>query len=330
MNSRADRNWARHLVVAGSVVLVGMALSCSSRSATDGAAAIVGVSNAPLLAPSTIAPVPMTTVTPDATAADPPPSSTTTTPAVHTTTITNTPRVVEVPRQVTVTTSPQTLPPVTSPPVTAAPTPILLGGLAGTVAPGVVDILGVLPNGEGDVAATGMVLSPSGLVMTNNHVVVGATSFTATEVTTGRTYQATVVGTNPTADVAVIKMVGASGLPTIKFGNSANVYPTEAVSSIGNAAGAGVAVVAKGTVEQLDQQIIVSDAISGVAEVLNGMIQTNTQTVPGDSGGPLFDQSGSVIGMMTAGSPGNAAGSPSNEGYAIPINVALSAAQGIE
>ena len=88
-------------------------------------------------------------------------------------------------------------------------------------------------------AASGIVVSPDGEVLTNNHVIDGATAITATDVGNGRTYKATVVGYAPGLDLAVLQLQGASGLATVKTGGSSKLVVGEAVLGIGNAGGAG-------------------------------------------------------------------------------------------
>lgn len=175
-------------------------------------------------------------------------------------------------------------------------------------------------------AGTGIVLSPGGEVLTNNHVVQGATQIIATDSGTGRTYPATVVGYDHDHDIAVLQLQGASGLPTAPLGNSAQVRVGEPVQAIGNAGGKGLGR-ADGTVTAMGQTIIASDTLTG-SEKLNGMIETNANIQPGDSGGPLVNDSGQIIAINTAGSDNHRV--KGAEGFAIPIDTALSAARQIE
>src|ERR1700733_6721417 len=91
------------------------------------------------------------------------------------------------------------------------------------VAPDLVDVVSTIDYGEGEAAGTGIVLTSSGEVLTNNHVVEGATSIKVTDIGNAKTYTATVVGYDVTSDVAVIKLQGASGLQTASLGNSSTV-----------------------------------------------------------------------------------------------------------
>ncbi|MGZ6824538.1 MAG: S1C family serine protease [Blastococcus sp.] len=189
---------------------------------------------------------------------------------------------------------------------------------------GVVDINTVLGYQNSAAAGTGMVLTADGDVLTNNHVVQGATSITVTIVGTGATYAATVVGTDPTDDVAVVHLQNASGLTTASFG-SAPPAVGDGVTAVGNAGGTGTLTAAAGTVTDLDQAITASDTGGSDAEQLSGLIETDAAMQPGDSGGPLYDAAGTVIGMDTAASSG---GAP--QGYAIPIAAARQIAAQIE
>jgi S1-C subfamily serine protease len=193
---------------------------------------------------------------------------------------------------------------------------------------GVVDVDTVLGYQHAEAAGTGMVLTSSGEVLTNNHVVDGATSISVTVVSTGRTYKATVVGTDPTQDVAVIQLRNAGGLQTANVGNSSSVRVGDQVTGVGNAGGTGgTPSAAAGTIEALDQSITASDEGGGNPEQLSGLIETDAAIVPGDSGGPLYDSSGRIVGMDTAA--GNVAGGAS-AGYAITIDRALAVATQIE
>jgi S1-C subfamily serine protease len=182
--------------------------------------------------------------------------------------------------------------------------------------------------------ATGMVLTSSGVVLTNNHVVRGATRISATDVGDGRTYAASVVGYDRSADVAVIQLKGASGLQTVPLGDSSTVAVADRVLALGNAGGGGgTPRVAKGQVTALRQSITASDIGGLNAERLHGLIGTNAAVRPGDSGGPLVNDAGQVIGMDAAASAGASpyVAQPSGpQGFAIPIDAALAIARQIE
>jgi S1-C subfamily serine protease len=204
------------------------------------------------------------------------------------------------------------------------------------VDPALVDVVSTIDYGEGEAAGTGIVLTSSGEVLTNNHVVEGATSIKVTDIGNGKTYSASVVGYDASADVAVIKLQGASGLETATLGNSTTVAVGEGVIAIGNAGGTGgTPSAATGTVTALGQSITASDEVTGSDEQLAGMVETDADVQPGDSGGPLVNMSGQVLAIDTAGSStfrfqdagsDNASGT---DGFAIPINDALSVAKQI-
>ena len=196
---------------------------------------------------------------------------------------------------------------------------------------GVVDINTVLQYQGAQAAGTGMILTSSGEVLTNNHVVEGATSIKVVIVSTGATYTAKVVGTDPTDDVAVLQLQGASGLQTAKVGNSSGVKAGDAVTAVGNAGGTGgTPSAAKGSVVATGQSLTASDENGSNAENLTDMIEISAAVVAGDSGGPLYDANGNVIGMDTAASNSFARGGGQTVAYAIPIDKAQKIADQIE
>ena len=196
------------------------------------------------------------------------------------------------------------------------------------VKPGLVLINTTLQYDSEVAAGTGMVVNADGLVLTNNHVIEDSTKITATVTSTGKTYQARVVGYDQTGDVALIQLQNASGLTTVPIGNSSSAKAGEAVVAMGNAEGQGHIAATPGHITALNQTITASDeAGSTTSETLYGTIQTNADIVPGDSGGPLASTAG-VIGMDTAGNDSGDQQGPA-AGFAIPINGALSVARQI-
>lgn len=189
------------------------------------------------------------------------------------------------------------------------------------VAAAVVNINGRLA--DGIIAGTGMILSADGTVLTNNHVVAGTDLLTAQVGGRGPVYDATVVGVDPTHDVAVIRLRGASGLPTVPLNRSGQLARGDHVTAMGNALGANrVPVSVTGEVTSLDESLLVLNHGTNLDTTLSGLIAFNAPIQPGDSGGPLIDQQGRVIGMDTAGSP-STGDVGSTFGAAIPINDAL-------
>jgi S1-C subfamily serine protease len=181
----------------------------------------------------------------------------------------------------------------------------------------------------GSAAGTGIVITSSGEVLTNNHVIRGATSIKIVVPGTNHQYTAKVVGYDVAEDVAVLQASGASNLKTTDTAASSTVAVGDAVTAVGNADGAGKLTSATGSITGVQKSIVVSDDQGGT-ESLSGLIETDAGLQPGDSGGPLLNSAGKVIGMDTAASTGFAFRSAATDGYAIPIGQALSIAQQIE
>jgi S1-C subfamily serine protease len=221
--------------------------------------------------------------------------------------------------------------------VASGTAPLTTATIASRTDPGLVDITTTLGYQNGAAEGTGMVLTSSGEVLTNNHVIAGATAIKVRDIGNGRTYTANVVGYSDTDDVAVLQLQGASGLSTVSIGNSGSVNAGQKIVALGNAEGkGGTPAVAAGTVTGTGAAVTAEDEGSGALEHLTGMIQTNAGIEPGDSGGPLVNSAGQVIGMDTAASTnGNSGGAGTTAAqttiaFAIPIDRALSVAQQIE
>jgi S1-C subfamily serine protease len=203
------------------------------------------------------------------------------------------------------------------------------------VMPGLVDINTVLRYETEEAAGTGMVLTSTGKVLTNNHVIEGSTRISVTDLGNGKTYSASVLGYTRTQDIAVIQLKGASGLKTVHVGDSSSIKVGDAVVGIGNAGGVGgEPSAAGGAVAALGQAITASDegSLGITTEHLTGLIESNADIQPGDSGGPLVTSSGTVVGMDTAASTAQGysfRGAVTGQGYSIPINEAISIAHQI-
>src|SRR5580765_3194932 len=178
-------------------------------------------------------------------------------------------------------------------------------------------------------AGTGIVLTSSGRILTNNHVIAGATTIRVVVPKTTHTYTARVVGYDTTADVAVLQLQKASHLKTLKTGSASSLKLGARVTAVGNAGGTGTFTASRGNVTGLNRSITVQ-AENGTLEQLTGLIETNATLQPGDSGGPLLNSAGRVVGIDTAASSNSPfAVSASNDGYAIPIGKATTIAKQI-
>jgi len=205
------------------------------------------------------------------------------------------------------------------------------GSIAEQVAPALVNVNSSFSYQGGAGAGTGIVVGSNGLVLTNNHVIDGATKVTATDVGNGKTYDATVVGYDPSHDLAVLQLQGASGLATAKLGDSSALSVGDSVVALGNAGGAGgTPSSSEGSITGLDQSITAGDELGGSSEQLSGLIQSDAAIQPGDSGGALVDSQGRVIGIITAGSAGYEAVYSGGAGFAIPINQAIATGKQIQ
>jgi S1-C subfamily serine protease len=237
--------------------------------------------------------------------------------------------------------------------------------IASRVDPAIVDVTSTLGFQNATAKGTGIVLTSNGEILTNNHVINGATSVSVTDIGNGKTYKASVVGYDESHDIAVLQLSGASGLTTATTGDSSTVKVGDGVVALGNAGGAGgTPAVAAGSVTALNQSITASDESSGSSEQLTGLIETNADIQAGDSGGPLVNSHAQVIGIDTAASTsfqfggnggnggfgggggfgdggsgssgsgssgsGSSGSTGATQGFAIPINTALSIAKQIE
>lgn len=178
---------------------------------------------------------------------------------------------------------------------------------------------------SGGAAGTGLVLDTDGVVVTNYHVVEGATSVAVTIATSGAEYDATVVGADPESDVAVLQLDGASGLDVVDLDED-DATLGEAVTAVGNAEGQGSLSASAGTVTALEESI--TTAAEGIvrSEDLAGLIETDAYVVGGYSGGALLDADGEVVGITTAAS----SSTTMVESYAVPIADALAIVEQIE
>ncbi len=174
---------------------------------------------------------------------------------------------------------------------------------------------------EETLEGTGMIVTASGEVVTNNHVIDGARSISVTLDGSSKSYTAKLVGADPTDDVALLQIEGVSGLPTVTFGNSSDVAVGDSVIAIGNALALGSSPTVTTGIISAEGRTITAEDDSGNTETLHGLLQTDAAINPGNSGGPLLDSDGDVIGMNTAGAGDDSDGTSSQDiGFSIPSN----------
>ena len=188
--------------------------------------------------------------------------------------------------------------------------------------PAIVDVTTEVAFGRGESAGSGIVLTSDGEVVTNNHVIEGATSIEVRISDDSASYKAKVLGTSETADIALLKLQNAHGLKTVHVGS--------AVVAIGNAFNRpGNPAVTEGNVTGLNRAISIERGSRGV-ERLRNLIEMDTQIVPGNSGGPLFDDSGDVVGINVAATVDRFPRGGSSDSFAIPIDAAMAVVHQIE
>ncbi|MFA5157961.1 MAG: trypsin-like peptidase domain-containing protein [Patescibacteria group bacterium] len=202
---------------------------------------------------------------------------------------------------------------------------------AGKVSPAVVSIIAksqvqtIFGNtAEAQSAGTGFIITSDGLILTNKHVV--STSGASYTVITadGKNYDAKIQSSDPLNDLAVIK-IEASGLPVVELGDSDQIVVGQWVVAIGNALGQFQNTVTAGVISAKQRDIQASDSNGSNSENLSGLLQTDAAINSGNSGGPLINLDGQVIGINTAVASG-----AQGIGFAIPINAAKSAIDSIK
>jgi S1-C subfamily serine protease len=196
-----------------------------------------------------------------------------------------------------------------------------VNAVAARVQPGLVDIYTQLANGLSG-AGTGMIITPGGEVLTNNHVISGSTGISVELKATGARYTAIVLGSVPSEDIALLQIQGVTNLPVVPLGRSSTVKVGDPIVALGNAGGTGGQPhTVSGSVQALDQSITATDLDGTSPTTLSGLIQIDARLEPGDSGGPLINRSGEVIGMNTAASATRRFRSVGDSvGFAVPID----------
>ena len=183
------------------------------------------------------------------------------------------------------------------------------------VGPSVVMIVTQETGGEG--VGSGVVYDVGGWILTNKHVLAGATSIDV-RLKDGRDFKGSVYGNDTLTDLAILKIDGASGLTPAPMGDSSTIQVGELAVAIGSPLGVDYPnSVTSGIVSALGRDITVASDVSSGGTNLHGLIQTDAAINPGNSGGPLVDASGRVIGITTA-----LADSAQGIGFAIPIDIA--------
>ncbi|MFE3319376.1 S1C family serine protease [Nocardia sp. NPDC059195] len=174
-------------------------------------------------------------------------------------------------------------------------------------------------------AGSGIVLTADGQILTSHHVIKGAEALSVTDIANGFVYEATVLGYDSGADIALLSLGGATGLPTARLGSSADLRISQDVLAIGDAGGdGGLPTSVAGPITDLDATIVAMNSADLTRKALNGMVEIAAPVMGGQSGGALADASGAVVGVITAasGEASRAEGKPAN-GYAVPIDTAM-------
>ena len=216
-------------------------------------------------------------------------------------------------------------------PIPAPRAPLDQSVLLSQVVPGLVDINTTLSYQGAVGAGTGILLSPDGEVLTNNHVIEGATDITAVSLANSRTYPVDVIGFDRASDIALVRLRGATGLPTAILGTSSTLAVGDPIAAIGNSNGSSAPPsYAPGTVTEIGASVRASDESGGGARELYDLIRVAAEIRPGDSGGPLVNSAGQVVGVNVAATlTYRMGGVTGGEGFAIPIDRALAIANQI-
>ncbi|MEU3918811.1 trypsin-like peptidase domain-containing protein [Streptomyces sp. NPDC029004] len=219
-----------------------------------------------------------------------------------------------------------------------------VASVAQAVSPSIVEISATSSAGQS--TGSGVIITADGEIITNNHVVAGADSVKV-RLSTGKTYTAKVVGTDPGKDLALIKLEGASGLKAAALGDSSKVAVGDEVVAIGSPEGL-TGTVTSGIVSALNRDVTVAkeqdpgqqqnprqgwpfefggqqfNGDAGSSKTTYKAIQTDASLNPGNSGGALINMNGEIIGINSAMySPSSATGSTAGSvglGFAIPVN----------
>lgn len=197
--------------------------------------------------------------------------------------------------------------------------------VAEEVSPAVVSITGVSVQQtffggttESESSGTGFIVSSEGLIVTNKHVVADSADYTV-YTSDGNEYAAEIMATDPLFDIAILK-IDATGLPTVELGSTDSLKVGQTVVAIGNALGQYQNSVTTGIISGIGRVIQASDSTGTETENLDNVIQTDAAINLGNSGGPLLNIEGQVIGVNTAIDE-----SGDSIGFAIPVDLIISA-----
>ncbi|MFC4126073.1 S1C family serine protease [Nocardia rhizosphaerae] len=213
--------------------------------------------------------------------------------------------------------------------VVAPPPPVALdpGWVTAQVRPSLVNIAVDAARFGANAAGSGIVLTADGQILTSHHVIKGAEEVSVTALVDGLVYEATVLGYDSTADIALLSLAGASGLPAARLGASSQLRIRQEMLAIGDAGGDGgepTAVI--GPITDLDASIVAMNSADMSRKALRGMVQIAAPVVGGQSGGALVDSGGAVVGVITAASAQRSTAETANRpptGYAVPIETAM-------
>jgi serine protease Do len=175
-----------------------------------------------------------------------------------------------------------------------------------------------------EAAGTGFIITNDGLILTNKHVASDTNATYTVILSDGKTYDAKVQSQDPFQDLAVIK-IDAKNLPVVELGDSDQLAIGQWVVAVGNALGRFDNSVTVGVVSAKNRKIDATDQSGASSETLDGLLQTDAAINSGNSGGPLVNLKGQVVGINTA-----VASNAQSIGFAIPINDAKSAIESIK
>jgi S1-C subfamily serine protease len=201
--------------------------------------------------------------------------------------------------------------------------PMDADAVAHSVEPELVNIDVLLRPSGVAAAGTGIVLTADGQVLTSHHVVKGADTITVGDLGTGTEFPATVLGYDADADIALLSLTGAHGLPVARIGSSGVLRLGDELVAIGNAGGTGTPTSFPGSVTALDSAIVARNAADMSRKALTGLIEVAAPVMAGQSGGALADRYGAVVGVVTAASGELSRASGRASGYAVPIDTAM-------